>query len=1241
MAGRPESPLDPSQGPVQRLAFALRKLRDEAGRPTYREMARRTRLGATTLSSAGAGERLPTLPVLLAYVQACGGDPQEWERRWRQAVRENTAEPVADDADDPPYRGLGRFEPGDRELFFGRADEVARLAARVRTDRLVAVVGASGSGKSSLLRAGLIPVLQTAEVPGPQLGAIRICTPGPHPLTAHLNLMMPSRRDGDTVVVIDQFEELFTLCTDPAERSAFIDLLLTSGEPDSRLRVVLAVRADFLGRCAEHHRLTEALRETTLLLGPMGPAALREAIVKPATAAGLIVERTLTARIITEVAEEPGSLPLMSHALLETWHRRRGRALTEAMYDAAGGIHGAVAATAEQVYTSLSPPEAQTARRILLRLVTPGEGTQDTRRPTHRTELNTASTTAKTGHVLEQLVKARLLTLDGDTVDLAHEALITAWPRYKAWIDQDRERMRLHRRLTEAAHAWHDLDHDPGALYRGARLAMAEDAFSPEHHTELTRMESEFLTTSTTARDRDLRNAARAARLLRALITALSVLLVLGLAAGFIAWQQTHTSEDEQRFALSRRLAAQSTALIDTNPDLASLLAVEAYRTSPTTEATGSLYNAAALPLERRITGHAGAVSSLAFNSGGHTLAIAGMWPTGNSHVLTWNTLTGKSRIVMTGRIDNAAFGPGGRTVAIQNDRQEVELWSTVTKRAPIALAGDTRSVQSLVFSPDGHTLATSGSDHIVRLWNAATGALRTTLASRTTGGAALAFSPDSRTLATSQADGTVKLWNPATGRLRTTLRRPSEWTVTSLAFSPNKRTLAAGSNGTVQLYDLATGRMTRTLSGHTGSVLSLAFSPDSRTLATSSNDDTVQVWDTGTNRLRYTLVGHTEPILALAFSPDGHTLATGDDAGSVRLWDTTVGVPHATLSVPADPAADSFGSGSTGPFSAFAPSGRALATLSMAGTVRLWGDTTIGTQRTIVSGDGQNGRARDIALAFGPDGRAIVTVQENGTVTTWDTTTGNPRTTTGNPGYADPTPTLSPDGRTLAISDDKGQVTLRTVATGRSRTLRLNASGHEISRFSPDGDTLATLAWNKTGNGHAVQLWNTTTGSLRSTIDPGMPLALSFGGRTLATGGENTVQLWNTTTGQATATLHTGTATVTSAAFSPDGRTLATTSNDGIIRLWDTATGLLRTRMQANTRLLSSVIFSPDGHALATTANDGAAQLWRAILPNAAQAMAKICRSVDRNLTAQERSQYLGQQSEPAACPQVPGSVQ
>ena len=305
--GRPERPVDPSAGPVARFAHELRQLRSAAGSPSYRTMAKAVGCGATTLSQAVAGERLPTLAVVEAYVRACGGDLAAWRLRWKEAEREaGRAQPEPRDTGPVPYRGLARFEPDDRHLFFGRDRMLAELGKLVCEHRFAVLFGPSGSGKSSLLRAGLVPRLREELAGRGSPAVLRILTPGARPATTYEQLLSPAEDEPESWVIVDQFEEVFTLCDDQRERARFIDLLLAARAPDSRLRVLVAVRADFYARCADHPGLAQALNEAGLLLCPMTAEELREAVVGPAQAAGHLVERTLTARLVQEVQARAG-----------------------------------------------------------------------------------------------------------------------------------------------------------------------------------------------------------------------------------------------------------------------------------------------------------------------------------------------------------------------------------------------------------------------------------------------------------------------------------------------------------------------------------------------------------------------------------------------------------------------------------------------------------------------------------------------------------------------------------------------------------------------------------------------------------------------------------------------------------------------------------------------------------------------------------------------------------------------
>ncbi|MGP4001322.1 nSTAND1 domain-containing NTPase [Streptomyces sp. 8N706] len=1213
--GRREKQVDPAAGPVQRFAFELRTLRQEAGAPTYRVMAQRAGYSAAALATAAGGKRLPTLAVTLGYVNACGGDAEEWERRWHAAAQDEAALPADEDEAEPPYRGLARFEADDQDRFFGRDQLTDALLQLVRKHRLVAVFGPSGSGKSSLLRAGLIPRLQNATDPALRPATIRILTPGSRPLHTCEQIFESADGEGETWLVVDQFEEVFTLYHDPDERNLFINRLLAARAPARRLRVVLGVRADFYSRCLQHRQLAEAVRDASMPVVPMSPAELREAIVKPAAAHGLIVERSLTARLVEETADEPGGLPLMSHALLETWRRRRARTLTMDAYEASGEVTGALARTAEDLYTQLPDEHACLARRILLRLITPGDGVPDTRRPIQRAELDTGDT-AGTAHVLDRLARARLITLYHDTVDLAHEAVIIGWPRLHAWIEDDRERLRCHRRLTEAAQTWQELDRDPGALYRGTRLATAEEHFPHAHdHHDLTNLERAFLTASVTARVQEQQAAARVTRRLRRFTVALSVLLVLALIAGLTAWQQSRTSSRErdraltaQRVALSRQLAAQSTGLLDSEPDLASLLAVQAYRTAPTPEATTSLYSAADLPIQDRLTGHTQLVRAVAFSPDGRTLATGSKDQT----VRLWNVATGKLRTRFTGHTKSVAavaFSPDGRTLATGSGDKTVRLWNMATGKLQARFTGHTGEVTAVAFSPNGRTLATGSDDKTVRLWNMATGKLQATLTGHTNDINAVAFSANGRTLATGSDDKTVRLWDVGARKTRTTLSGHTR-EVTAVAFNPDGQTLATSSQDkTVRLWNVATGKLRVKFTGHTDDIYAVAFSPDGRTLAI-ANYSAVRLRNVATGKTRATLTGHTGPIYAMAFSPDGQTLATGSHDNTVRLWDFDARKARTTLT------------GHTDVVSAvaFSRDGRTLATGSWDKTVRLW---DVGARKTRTTLTGHTGPI--YAMAFSPDGQTLATGSADKTVRLWNGATGKLQATL--TGHTNDifVMAFSPDGRTLATGSADKTVRLWNGATGK---LQATLTGHtgEVTAvaFSPDGRTLATGSDDKT-----VRLWDVGARKTRTTLtghtDVVSAVAFSRDGRTLVTGSwDKTVRLWDVGARKTRTTLTGHTSEVSSVAFSPDGRTLATGSDDRTVQLWDTRTRHPRTALTGYANTVAAVEFSPDGRTLATANYDKTVWLWKLDLPTPDESIRKICHAIHRNLTPLERSTYL-----------------
>ncbi len=522
---------------VHDFAADLRRLRERAGRPPYRLLARRAHYSSSTLADAAAGRRLPSLAVTLAYVRACDGDTADWETRWRAATAEMAPDSPA--GNEPagwrgPYAGSAAFQAADAEWFFGRERLVENVLRQVRTRRFVAVLGASGSGKSSLLRAGVSPRLADVR---PSV----LMTTGPHPIeecatriaaagrrsavelaaelrrdprALHLSVLQvlaDQPADVELVLVVDQFEEIFTRCADPGERASFIAALVTAASaPNSRTRVVVGMRADSRERCAEHPELVAAMRGGQVVVAPMTADELWQAITQPAVRAGCTVEGALLARVMADVCGQANVLPLVSRALQETWRRRRGNTLTLAGYEAAGGIRHALARTAESLYSALPGEQQRLMRNTLLSLVTVDANDEPARLRVSRGELACGD--------LETLVSARLVALDADTAEITHESLLPAWPRLRGWIDEDRAGLRTRRELSDAAAAWEHADRDPSLLYRGNRLTAARDHVE-ENPPPGDRIQT-FLTAST-------HRQRRTTRLHRAAIAAFAILTLV------------------------------------------------------------------------------------------------------------------------------------------------------------------------------------------------------------------------------------------------------------------------------------------------------------------------------------------------------------------------------------------------------------------------------------------------------------------------------------------------------------------------------------------------------------------------------------------------------------------------------------------------------------------------------------------------------------------------------------------
>ncbi|MFE4874100.1 hypothetical protein [Streptomyces sp. NPDC056682] len=1246
---RPERPLDEDTGPLTQFAADLRKLREAVGRPPYRTLAKRAHYSSTTLSDAAGGRTFPSLGVTLAYVEACQGDCCAWEARWHEVAAEIAVgapgdEPGETSLQNAPYAGLSAFQPEDADRFFGRDRLTGEVLTKVRDHRFLAVFGPSGSGKSSLLRAGLVARAQASGWP------VMLFTPGTHPVeecavrlaaatgeapgalitelrddpaTLHLRIrqtMIDRTPDIDTLIVADQFEEAFTLCRDRDERDAFIAMLIAATTaPTSRTRVVLGVRADFYGHCVQDPLLVEALRDAQIAVGPMSSQELREAITRPATLAACTVTGPLLAAVVADATGQPGALPLVSHVMVETWRRRSGSRLTLDGYLAAGGIQHALAQTAEAAYRTLSPVQQNLARSLFLRLTALGNGTEDTRRRITRGELEPGPDTA---FVLESLAHQRLVTLDEECVEITHEAIIRCWPRLRDWLAEDRDRLLLHRQLTEATASWEEQDRDPHVLYRGARLAAALDLAAADGG-QLTSRERHFLDTSRDAQADEMAAVRRRTVRLRQLVTLLTVLVVIAATAGVLAIESRSSAIAQRNVALARKAAADAAEVRKHTPSLAAQLNLAAYRLAATDDVRDQLMSTSATPYTSRLTGHTSDVVSISFAPDNSVLATAS-W---DRTVRLWDVRGAHHPVQLAvldqpGRLLAVAFGQGGRVLAAAGERS-VRLWDVANPRAPVELStlpDQSAAPTWVAFRSGGGVIATGHTDGTARLWNVNDPRhpwLLATLPGHTDTVTSAAFSPDGHTLATT-GDTTARLWDvtdPAHPHHLDVLRGHTD-TVTSVAFSPDGRTVATGSwDHTARIWDIGSGSRTQppaVLLGHPTIVWSLAFNPDGRTLV--SVGGSTLFWDITDPAHPKRVSTITGGAYQAAFSPDGRLLANSDRLLDLR--DLSLGTHDDVVTS-----------------LAFAPGGHLLASASWDGTARLWqvtGDRALWPLAVL------RGHTKFVrSVAFSPDGHTLVTASEDTTIRIWDVTDPRrPRLTsilTPDAGEVAGA-AFGPGGHLLALWAQHAAGLWDVTDPGHPRLLsRIAESGGPditMASFRPDGRTLVT----STGESGSLRFWDISEprsprelpSPFRS--DPLTDGVFSPDNRSLAAVHRPDRTIWLIDVSdighpaQKTQLPAPG-SSLYALAFSPDGRRLAAGATDGKILLWDAKSAAAPTILTGHANPVPAVTFGPHGNTLASGGNDFTIRLWETDLDRVA---AHICDSAYPRITRAEWARFF-----------------
>ncbi|MBN1966457.1 MAG: protein kinase [Anaerolineae bacterium] len=1190
-----------------------------------------------------------------------------------------------------PYKGLRPFQAADTRDFFGREKLIETLVSWMGESgefaRFLAVVGPSGSGKSSVVRAGLIPALWRGDLPGSEKWFIVDMLPGPHPLDEleialmriaadqASNLHEPLTRDqrgllrasqlilpndgSELVIVVDQFEEAFTLVEDEDSCQQFLDLLHNAvTAPRSRVRVVITLRADFYDKPLYYPEFGEMMRSRMETILPLSAEELQRAISKPAEQLGVTFEEGLVATMVSEIHYQPGALPLLQYALTELFDNRDGRRLTRRAYEQIGRTTGALARRAETIYAELDSVGQEAARQMFLRLVTLGEGAEDTRRRVPRAELlAVAPDTDMMDEVIDTYTAYRLLTLDHDPatrvplVEVAHEAILREWQRLRNWLDASRHDIRQQRLLAAAAADWLAAGQDTSYMLHGSRLEQFA-TWAAETPIALTQTEREFLDTSLdwqrqqeeSERERQAHELAlaqraaesarqaevsqrRAANRLRYLVAGLLVFLVVAVALAVAAFYERNTAQREADVNHSLVLANEAANVRDTGQtDLALMVALEAVAIAdPPQEAVRALRDVAlGTGLRANLAGHTHAVQATTF-SPDSVLSVSGSCAVltaeevcERGEIAIWDVSGDASQVAELDRMEahdgwvtGLAFLPGTSTLLSAGGDGRVLRWDADPDSPTFGtqqeeLAAFSAGIRSFAVNPDGtlFVLAFDGEATMV-IVDTATGSTLHTLSGHTGLVNRLVFSPDGQFVLSASDDTTLILWEAASGEpVRTFAGHTAA--VNNVVFSPTGDTiLSRSADLTVDVWDVqsdAAIRSQRTLFGHG----CLGFSPDSR-LAYICEGSTIGTWDIAQwSEVDTVWATNTSHEFSLIVSPDGRYLLVGTDSGEMALLNAAdQGIVHRYAAPGLVP----------GGGIAITPDGRQLLMGTYAPDTVIWDTTNHQIVRRLdAQGLGTN------AIAISSDGRwAVISSSDflggtrDNALIVWDIESGEQVSQFEGLQYWPKFQTFMPDGRHIL---------------GGSFTVRPNwdeenigefalweaATGEEVYRFDYHADvscvdvtrdgSLALI-----GSAHGVgeiSLWNVDMGSeemgtaiWRRAIEPlpssAMDCQFARDDQTYFLATNlGTVEQRDVLTDTLVRVFSGHEGWVLHLDVSSDGQQLLTAGRDGNIVLWDIASGEELRRYTGHTAGIWDVVFSPDGQYAYSSSFDQSVLQWR-----------------------------------------------
>lgn len=1138
------------------------------------------------------------------------------------AGRGDTAAIVAEYPQDPrkrpnPYRGLASFREIDAPYFFGRRQETETLCALVKEHRLVSLVGASGSGKSSLVHAGLVPTIRSTTQwhvalfrprsdPFKEL-ATCLCSlvyqdadklerlkkrneleqnfkSGSLSLADIVEAWAGEHADLRLLLVADQFEELYARNRPDAETVQFINALLLLVETDLPCTVLLSFRADFMGAVLSHGPMADTFDAAPKkILGPMDENAQRAAIIEPARQLGVRLESGLAERIMSDVGGEPGNLPLLEFALAELWEKQTDGLLTHAAYSSGGAVLGALAHYADGVVHRLRSDEGR-VRQVVVQLVQPGEGGPDLRRVAKREQIGEANWS-----LLNRLADSRLVITDRnedgeETAEIVHEALIRHWPRLGRWVDAERRFRTWQERLRQSEKDWKNQNRDDGALLRGARLTEAEE-YLRTNVAAIGDAERRFIETSMSRRAEEMRAQSRSRvglfmSLSGGLIVAIglsiwanherqeaSVAQLLAVEQKEAALEARAEAEKQRSAAQARQLAAQAELILERDqPDIAiaALLATESLRRERSLEAYLVWEKAMRMiPRGSEELPHDREITDAKFSPDGARVATASwdktarLWDLARGSVL--HTLDHPDEVLAI------TFSSDGARIATASSDAHVRIWDADDARQIADLPFSGKDV-TISFSPSGDRFVAVGGDGIARIWDAEGGLELHTLDQ---GGPvdSLAYSENGHHVAIAASDGTARVWEINSGHLVGEALQTG--IVRSMSLNDRGNILATNSgSNTVAVWDVENGRLQRRLK-HDGLVLAVAQGANGR-IATASSDASARIWDAATGKELFRLT-HDFWVTSVAFSADGNRVATASGDRTARVWDTSTGHELFRL-VHEEPPREVL----------FSPDGRRVLTIGPDHRVRVW---SLSEESRIIE---LVNPAQIIGAAFSADGGRLVTASKSGKAIVWDSRTGKTVATLNHrPGTS--AVAINGDGAIIAMGGLDGVV---VVWDAKSRM--------EIARV-PVGSTVFALALNHdaslmaTATDQTVRVWDLSERQEAIHLPHGhmiWSVIFDSAGQYVATAGSSDVAMvWDAKTGKAVSRLH-HEDYVWGLAFAPDGSRIATASQDGFTRVWDLETGREQLRVSCD-HISNDLAFSPNGAVLAAGSLEETVCAW------------------------------------------------